>query len=217
VRAGNLERELVNYDLALPRSAFAPTLSAVEATAVEVGFPVVLKIVSPKAIHKSEVGGVAVNLPNASAVRAAAEAMTARLKEHDPSAAVTGYLLQEMVEGMEFLVGVREDPQYGPVMVAGLGGVFVEVLRDVQVRLLPVDKKIAAEMLDGLAGRALLGAFRGQRARDRGALVKAMAGLSRFFLDHRAWLSDLEINPLMVLDEGAGVRAVDIRAVRRTA
>jgi acetyltransferase len=217
VLAGNLERELVKYDLVLPRSAVAPTLSEVEATAAEVGFPVVLKIVSPQAIHKSEVGGVAVNLPNAGAVRAAAEGMTTRLMSHDPSATVTGYIVQEMVQGVEFLIGVREDPQYGPIMVAGLGGVFVEALQDINIWLLPVDEKIAADMLASLAGRALLEEFRGRSARDCEALVKAMAGLSRFFLDHRTWLSDLEINPLMVLGQGAGVRAVDIRAIRRSA
>jgi acetyltransferase len=93
--------------------------------------------------------------------------------------------------------------------------VFVEVLQDVCIRLLPVGEMMAREMLSSLAGRALLDAFRGQPARDVAALAKAMAGLSRLFLDYRPWLADLEINPLMVLGEGAGVRAVDVRAVKK--
>ena len=110
---------------------------------------------------------------------------------------------------------MREDPQFGPFMVAGLGGVLVEAMGDVALRMLPVTEDDAREMLDELRGRSVLGAFRGRPPRDVAALVTAMCGLSDLFLAHRNTLADLEVNPLILLEEGAGVRAVDVRPVRR--
>jgi len=204
---------LAEHGMTPPHSAFAKNS---DEAAAGIGFPVALKIVSPDASHKTEVGGVALHLADAEAVRAAAVRMTARLHAHNPRAVIDGYLVQEMVDGLEMIVGVREDPQFGPFMVAGLGGVSVEVLGDVAIRLLPVNEDTAHDMLRSLKSAALLGAFRGRPPRDRDALVRAMVGLSRVFAEHRNWLSDIEINPLIVLTEGQGVRAVDVRPVRRT-
>ena len=187
---------------------------AASAAAADLGFPVAVKIVSPQASHKTEVGGVELGLRDKAAVRAAAAAMTARLTTHDKAARLDGFLVQEMVDGLEMILGVRADPQFGPFMVAGLGGVAVEAVRDVAVRLLPIDEAIARDMLASLRSAALLEAFRGRPARDIDAVVNAMTGLSRLFLDHRPWLTDLEINPLMVLAQDQGVRAVDVRIVR---
>ena len=208
-------RLLAAHGLTLPRSALASTAQDAARCATEIGFPVAVKIQSPQAPHKTEVGGVALNLVDASAVRAAADAMARRLAAQQPGAAIDGFLVQEMVDGVELIVGVREDPLYGPFMLAGLGGVMVEVLRDVAIRLLPVDEAMATEMLASLKGAPLLGEFRGRPARDAAAIARAMAGLSRLFLDHRPFLRDLEINPLVALGTGAGVRAVDVRPVRR--
>jgi acetate---CoA ligase (ADP-forming) len=198
-----------------PRSAFAKSADDAAAKAAAIGFPVALKIVSPQASHKTEVGGVALNLGDAAKVREAAAAMTARLAAHDPNAKIGGFLVQEMVDGVEMIVGVREDPLYGPFMVAGLGGVMVEVLRDVAIRLLPISEDDAHGMLKSLRGAALLGPFRGGAPRDTEAVVKAMTGLSKIFCEHRDVYSDVEINPLIVLAEGQGVRAVDVRTAKR--
>ena len=206
---------LADHGLALPNSALARSPDEAAALAARIGFPVALKIVSPAASHKTEVGGVALGLRDAAAVRDAAEAMTARLAGYDPHAHVEGFLVQEMVDGVEMIVGVREDPQFGPFMLVGFGGVLVEVMRDVAIRLLPIGEDDAREMLGALRGAPLLAEFRGRPARDTDAVVRAMTGLSRLFVDHRAWLSDLEINPLIVLAQGDGARAVDVRAVRR--
>jgi succinyl-CoA synthetase beta subunit len=154
-------------------------------------------------------------LADAAAVRAACETMARRLAARDPSAVIDGFLVQEMLSGLEMIVGVREDPQFGPFLAVGLGGVAVEAVRDVAIRLLPVDEALARQMISSLRGKALLGAFRGRPACDVDALARAVAGLSRLFLDHRPYLSDLEINPLMVLGVGEGVRAVDVRLERR--
>lgn len=200
-----------------PRQVLARNADEAAARTAEIGFPVAVKIVSPQASHKTEVGGVSLHLADAAAVRAAATAMASRLAARDPGAAVDGFLVQEMVDGLEMILGVRNDPLYGPFMVVGLGGVLVEALRDVAVRLLPVDADTARDMLRSLRGAALLGPFRGRAPRDTESVVTAMTGLSRLFLEHRAWLSDLEVNPLIVRAEGEGVRAVDVRTVGRGA
>jgi len=208
-------RLLAAHGLSEPKSASARTPNDAAQAAGSIGFPVALKLQSVDPLHKTELGGVALGLGDAAAVRGAAEAMLRAIAGRAEAAAVTGFLVQEMVQGVEMIVGVREDPLYGPFMVAGLGGVLVEVLHDVAIRLLPVDEAEAGAMLRALKGAPLLGAFRGRPARDVAALTRAMAGLSRLFLEHRPFLRDLEINPLMVLAEGQGVRAVDVRPVRR--
>jgi acetyltransferase len=123
-------------------------------------------------------------------------------------------LIQEMVEGTEVLIGARTDPQYGPFVIVGLGGIFVEVLHDVAIRLLPVDEREAREMLKELRGYKILEGVRGQPPRDVEALVKCMVGLSEIFAAHQNYLSDLEVNPLMVRSRGQGAVAVDVRLVR---
>ncbi len=208
-----MEETLGALGLTPPRSTQAATPSEAGEAARTLGFPVALKAVTQDAIHKTELGAVALGLGDAAAVEAAAGDIGARLGA--AGVAVEGYLVQEMVAGLEVILGVRDDPQFGPFMVAGLGGVFVEAIGDVAFRLLPVSADDARDMLDDLRGKALLGAFRGAPPRDVDALVRAMVGLSELYLDHRNHLSDLEINPLMVLAEGDGVRAVDVRPVRR--
>jgi acyl-CoA synthetase (NDP forming) len=215
VSATSLADLLTRHHLPPPKSSFAATPDDAAKRAVEVGFPVAVKIVSAQVSHKTEVGGVALNLADADAVRIAATAMAERLARHVPSATLDGFLVQEMVAGVELIVGVREDPQYGPLMLVGLGGVLVEALGDIAMRLLPVDKAEARTMLMELKARALFGAFRGRAPRDVDAAAGAIAGLSRLFLAYRKAVAELEINPLIVLGEGEGVRAVDVRFVRR--
>jgi acyl-CoA synthetase (NDP forming) len=121
-----------------------------------------------------------------------------------------------MVQGTEVLIGARSDPQYGPFLMVGLGGIFVEVLRDVSIRLLPIDEREARDMLKELRGYRVLEGVRGQGPRDVDALVKAMVALSEIFAAHRSYLSDIEINPIMVRPRGRGAVAVDVRLVRST-
>jgi acetate---CoA ligase (ADP-forming) len=206
---------LTAHGVAPPKSARTVTADEAAAQASRIGFPVALKIVSPDASHKTEVGGVSLSLRDEAAVCAAADAMTGRLKSMNPRARIEGFLVQEMVDGVEMIVGVREDPQFGPFMLVGIGGVMVEAMQDVAIRLLPIDEESARQMIRSLRGSVLLGPFRGRAERDLEAAVKAISGLSRLFSDHRTWLSDLEINPLMVLAKGHGVRAIDVRLVRR--
>src|SRR5262249_59315298 len=127
-----------------------------------------------QASDKAEVGGGAVHLADAPAVRAAAERMAARLRAHDPHATIAGFLVQEMVDGLEMLIGAREDPQFGPVMAVGFGGVAVEAIKDVSIRLLPIDHGTAADMIFSLRGAELLGTFPGRADRHTPPLPRAL-------------------------------------------
>jgi acetyltransferase len=206
-----LPAALASYGLTQPRQSVAKTPAEAVEAAAKIGFPVALKIVSASISHKTEVGGVRLGLADAGAVKAAGEGFLSSLGRDR----IDGFLVQEMVSGVEMLLGAREDEQFGPLLVVGLGGVFVEVFRDVALRLMPVDEAGARAMLSELRGAKILNGFRGQAPRDVGALARAIAGLSRFFLDHRPFLAEIEINPLIVLADGEGVRAVDVRPIHR--
>jgi acyl-CoA synthetase (NDP forming) len=212
VADGALEASLDKIGITAPKQELTgPTPSEAAAAAGRIGFPVALKIVSAEISHKTEAGGVRLNLGNAAAVEAEAADLLASL----PKGTVDGFLIQEMVDGFEMLVGMRDDPDFGPLVVVGLGGIFVELMKDVSLRLAPVSQDDAREMLSELRGAKALDGFRGQPPRDVDALAAAIAGLSAFFVDHRPWLSDIEINPLIVLEKGKGVRAVDVRPVKK--
>ena len=138
-----------------------------------------------------------------------------RLLAAEPGAVVEGFLIQQMVDGLEVIVGVRDDPQFGAVLALGIGGLMVEAMRDVAFRLLPVTGEDVGAMIDELRAKAVLGAFRGAAPRDVDALVAAVVGLSDSWPALQDRISDIEINPMMVGAEGEGVVAVDIRSLSR--
>jgi acetate---CoA ligase (ADP-forming) len=175
-----------------------------------VGYPVVVKIDSPDVAHKSDVGGVRVGCANADDVRRAFTEMLADVRRRAPTPRIDGVLVQQMIaRGIEMILGVKTDPLFGPAIVVGFGGVFVEVLRDVAVRVPPIDVGDAREMIDELRGAALLHGARGRSPADVGALAETIVKLAALADTHRDRLKALDINPLIVLDEGSGVVAVD--------
>ena len=198
-----------------PLSATARSVEQTGAIAANIGFPVAVKIVSPQAVHKTEVGGVSLGITNAEEAVGAARDMERRLLAENPGGLVEGFLVQKMVTGLEVIVGARDDPQFGPVLAVGLGGILVEALDDVALRLLPVTEEQVREMIAELKGRKLLGEYRGVPPRDVQALSRAVVAVAETYLDLRHRYSDLEINPLVVGAEGEGVHAVDIRVVSR--
>ena len=205
----NLNRLLERHGIALPRQAMAGAAADAAAKAKEIGFPVAIKLIAAEVIHKTESGAVMLGVKNAEEAQAEGQKLLTKTLGR-------GHLLiQEMVQGTEVLIGARTDPQYGPFLMVGLGGIFVEVLKDVSIRLLPVDEREAREMLKELRGYKVLEGVRGQKPRDVDALVKAMVGLSEIFAGHRNHLSDMEINPMMVREQGRGAVAVDVRLVRK--
>jgi len=197
-----------------PAGAEAATPEEAAAAAREIGFPVALKIRSAQILHKTEAGGVRLHLSSPDEVARAARDMAGSAHRAMPGAHVDGYEIQEMVSGVEILVGCRTDPLYGPLIALGAGGVLVELFRDVAFRLLPVTPAIVEAMLDELKSAALLDGYRGAKPADRAALIAAVCAIGGFFLDNRSWLREIEINPLTVLAAGRGVRAVDIRPIR---
>ena len=205
----NLNALLQRHGIGLPKQAMAGTAADAAAKAKEIGFPVAVKLIAAEVVHKTESGAVVLGLKNAEEVQAEGQKLLTKTLGR-------GHLLiQEMVQGTEVLIGARSDPQYGPFLMVGLGGIFVEVLKDVSIRLLPIDEREAREMLKELRGYKVLEGARGQGPRDVDALVKAIVGLSDIFAAHRHHLSDMEINPIMVRAQGRGVAAVDVRLVRK--
>jgi acetate---CoA ligase (ADP-forming) len=196
---------LQSRGIGLPKQFLVGTAAEAGLKSKEIGFPVALKLIAAEIVHKTESGAVVLDLKTAEEVVAEGQKLLSKTlgKGH--------LLIQQMVQGTEVLLGARTDPQYGPFLMVGLGGILVEVLKDVAIRLLPVDEGEARRMLQELRGSKVLQGVRGQGPRDIDALVKAMVGLSDMFAAHRNHLSDMEINPLMVRAQGRGIAAVDVR------
>jgi acetyltransferase len=182
--------------------------------AAQIGYPVVLKIASPDILHKTDVGGVKVGLENAEAVRDAFELMVYRAQRYVPEAHIWGCLVQEMAPagGIEVLVGMNRDPQFGPLVTFGLGGIYVETLKDVTFRLAPFSRQDAEAMLSEIRAHALLDGVRGQPAVDKAALVDVLLRVGQLVQDFPE-IVELDINPLMVYPRGQGAIAIDMRLV----
>ena len=200
---------LQSKGLTLPRQALVGTAAEAAQKVKEIGFPVAMKLIAPEVVHKTESGAVVLGLNSAEEVEAQGKRLLSLAKGS------AKLLLQEMIQGTEIILGARTDPQYGPFMIVGLGGIFVEVLKDVAIRLLPVSESEAWAMLKELKGYKVLEGVRGQPPRDTAALVKAMMGLSEIFCTYRNHLSDLEFNPIMLRAQGQGLAAVDVRMIRK--
>ena len=211
---GPIDGVLAEHGIVAPKSAIARTASEAGGLAAEIGFPVAVKIVSPKAAHKTELGGVTLGVMSAEGVAAAARGMEGRMSA--AGAEMEGFLVQEMVSGLEVIVGIVDDPQFGPCLALGLGGVIVEAIRDVAYRLLPVGRDDVMAMIAELRGKVLFDGFRGEPARDVDALAAAATGLSDAYSVLRGRVSEIEINPLVLRARGDGAFAVDIRTVERT-
>jgi acetyl coenzyme A synthetase (ADP forming)-like protein len=202
------------YDLAIPRSELAETTDRAIEVAREIGYPVVLKIASPDILHKTDVGGVKVGLQNGEDVRDAFELVMYRGKRYLPEARLWGCLVQKMVPpgGIEVLIGMNRDPQFGPLVTFGLGGIFVETLRDVSFRIAPFSPQEAGTMLDEIRAHALFDGVRGQPPADKKALIDALLRVSQLAQDFPE-IAELDINPLIVYPQGQGVISVDMRLV----
>lgn len=198
------KRMLARYGVPVceERPAATPEQAALHAS--EMGYPVALKVLSPDIAHKTEVGGVRLRLTNEAAVRQASQEVMSSAKRHVPGAQLKGVLVQRMESGVcELIVGVTRDPVFGLAMTVGVGGVFTEIFRDVSHRLLPVDERIAHDMLRELRGYRLLTGYRGAAPADLDAVCHAIAAVSRAALAMPAEVTDIEINPLLARPQGA--------------
>ncbi len=179
-----------------------------------VGYPVVLKVLSPDVSHKSDAGGVVLGVESREALRAEFAALLARVEERAPGARVEGALVQQMLAGgREVILGGKRDPSFGPVVMFGLGGVYVEVFEDVAFRLAPLTREEAEEMVSEVRGSRLLRGVRGEPPADVEAVVEALLSLSRLLVECSK-VVEVDINPLLVFERG--VAAVDARVVVRS-
>jgi len=200
---------LARYGIHCAMPLAVASVEEAEATAEVIGFPVALKIRSPDISHKSDVGGVALDLASGSDVARAARSMLHQVREACPRAALHGFTVQPMVgQGRELLMGMVRDPQFGPVVMVGAGGIYVEIIRDTSVRLAPVSIADAASMLDELTMAPWLRGARGERPVDLAALTDAIARFSQLAVDAPE-LREIEVNPLVAGPTGAV--AVDAR------
>jgi acyl-CoA synthetase (NDP forming) len=208
------KRLLGEYGIRAPAERLALDAGEAAAVAAEIGFPVVLKVQSPDIAHRSDVGGVRLGLRSAGEVRAAWDEVVAAVRSHRPDARVEGLLVARQVEAVvELIAGVKRDPLFGPVVVAGAGGIFVEVLADVALRLPPLDEAEAAAMLEELRVSPLLHGARGRPVADVAAAAGVLVRLGELALDLGPRLLELDVNPLLVLPEGQGALAADALVV----
>lgn len=206
-------RLLAAYGIPVAKARRVTDVEAAVQAATEIGFPVALKVASPEISHKTDVGGVALGLEDPAALRAAWRAMAERLRTRAPSARIEGFEVEEMVRGgKEVLIGIQRDPGFGPIVVFGLGGIYVEVLKDVTFRLAPIRPLSAVHMVASVRGFPILGGVRGEMPSDLTALYEVLERVGQMAVEQPEVL-ELDINPLIVLAAGHGVRAVDARVV----
>jgi acetyltransferase len=215
VTIGDAEARAILAATGLPAPPAEVAASADEAVAIadRLGYPAVLKVASPDILHKTDVGGVRVGLESAADVRDAFDLITYRAQRYLPEARLWGCLVQKMAPpGLEVLLGMNRDPQFGPLVTFGLGGIYVEILKDVSFRIAPFSRREAESMLQEIRARALLEGARGQPAVDRPALVEALLRVGHLVHDFPE-IAELDINPFIVYPAGRGGVAIDARLI----
>jgi len=199
----------------IPVPEFGVAVSKEEAVnlANKIGYPVVLKIISPQVIHKSDVGGVVIGLKSDIEVREAYDRIIERVRKKVPDARVEGVLVEKMYPSdVEVIVGMTKDPQFGPAIMFGLGGIFVEVLKDVSFRIVPVNEEDAREMIQEIKAYPILAGVRGKEQRDIDAIVKIILKVSELVSRYEQ-INQLDLNPIFVYEKGRGAVAVDARII----
>lgn len=213
---------LALYDIPVTQEKLTTTTDEAIAAAREIGYPVVLKIESPDITHKTEAGGVLLNLTTDEAVRGGYDQVIQNARNYQPDANIQGVLVQEYIAPSagqyELLVGMTSDPDFGPAIVVGMGGIFVEALNDVALAVPPIDASLAREMVTQLRGHSLLNgsAARGRPAADIDAVVQILSRFSRLCLDLRDDVTSIDINPLLVFPAGQGACVVDCLIVPKS-
>ncbi len=204
------------YGLPTPDFEFTRNLEEALAAADKIGYPVVVKIVSPDILHKTDFGGVRININSKEELHTAYSGMLETVKTKKPDAEIWGVLIQKMAPrgGLETILGMKRDPHFGPLLMFGLGGILVEVLKDVTFRIAPVNDLSAESMITGIKAHRLLEPFRGQPARDKKKIKECIQRLSQLVTDFPE-IEEIDINPLLVYTEGAGALAIDARILLR--
>ena len=212
---------LAHYGVPLPPEALATSEAEAVAEAAKIAKEtannaVALKVQSPDIVHKTEAGAVALGISGEAAVREGYRAVLARARASHPGAQIDGVLVQAMARrGHEMILGITRDPDFGPMLMVGLGGIHVEVLKDVAFAPVPLGTEAALALLGQLKGAALLDGVRGEPAADRAALARLMVALSHFAADHADRIAEVDLNPVIVHPAGEGVTIVDALIVKK--
>lgn len=203
-------RIFADYGLALAGGTLVQTADEAVTAAEALGWPVVAKIQSPQIPHKTEAGGVALNLRDAGALRAAVEQILASARAYAPGADIHGVLIQPMLKpGLELIAGVKADPDFGPIVMCGLGGIHVELFRDLAFGPAPLTLRDARAMLASLKAAPMLDGMRGARPRDKEAMADLLVRLSRFADDNRDRIDEIDLNPVFLHEAGQGLSVAD--------
>ncbi len=201
----------VDYGIPVPKFVIAKNQIEAAQLAEQIGFPVVLKIVSPDIIHKSEAGGVMINLKSAAEVQNAYGQILLNADRYNPAAKIVGVLVQEMApQSTEVIIGSVKDPQFGQTIMFGLGGIFVELFKDVAFRIAPITKEDALEMITEVKSYPLLKGYRNTPPVDIGAIIDILLRVSKLTMDHQD-IKEIDLNPVIVYTKGA--KTVDARMI----
>jgi acetyltransferase len=213
VTAGDAEARVIleALDIPVPASELARTEDEAVAAAERIGYPVVMKIASPDILHKTDIGGIKLNVRSETEVRDAFDLLVYRARRFMPDATIWGVQVQQMVRGgREVIIGMNRDPQFGPLIMYGLGGIYVEALKDVTFRVAPIDRRGATDMLDEIRSYNLLLGVRGEKTADLGALADTILKIAQLSVEFPE-IVELDINPVMVFEAGKGVIGLDMR------
>ena len=202
---------LYAYGFPLPQSVVATTEDEAVAAANKIGYPIVMKISSPQIVHKSDAGGVKVNLTNDEETRDGFKTIMDNAKKYDSNAEIKGVLIVEMVKGgKEMIIGSKLEPGMGPVVMLGMGGIYVEILKDVTFRLAPLTDQEANDMISSIKTKKLLDGVRGEEPSDINKLSECIQRLSQLVSDFKE-IKELDMNPVLVMEKGQGCKILDVR------
>lgn len=209
------KREISAVGIPVPWQTTASSLEELKAALADASYPLVLKVDSPDILHKTDAGGVKLNIKNEEEALAAYESIMTSCRNYNSEARIDGVLVQEMLKsGTEIIVGIKNDKQYGPMLLCGLGGIFVEVFKDAVLSPCPVSKSEALDMLSQLKAYKLLTGYRGSAPLDVDALADIMVKLSQYASDNKDTVSEIDLNPVFVYENGQGAKAADALIVK---
>ena len=194
---------LSKYGIPVPKYSVVSSEEEAIQIAKKLGFPLVMKIVSPDIIHKTDIGGIEMNVSNLEQIKKAYKSIIYHVMENKPEARINGMLFYKQApKGVEVVVGMIRDPQFGPTVMFGLGGIFIEILKDVTFRVCPVERADIEEMLTEIQGIKILQGYRGQPRCDVNAIIDIIMEIARLALDYPV-IKEIDLNPIMVYEKGA--------------
>jgi acetyltransferase len=213
----DLCKEILSYyGIPITSEKLSRSMDEAKKNALEIGYPVALKIISPHIAHKTEIGGLRLSIGNDEELSLAYKQVLDNAQKHNPDAEIKGVLVQEMVKpGKEVILGMVQDPQFGPMIMFGLGGIFVEVLKDFSLRHAPLKERDAWEMIQEIKGYPVLKGFRGESPWDLAAIIRVLMAISQLAVDFKNFILSMDINPLVVYPDGQGVKVLDCLIVEK--